>query len=94
MSEQKTHDMFVTRTFEAPLERVWRSWSDPDQVMTWWGPQGSTAPMCRMDFREGGTTLVSMRSAEGWEVFNTWSYPFHRADGTDRVRSGVRGQGR
>lgn len=74
MSEKRTYDMIATRTFDAPLERVWRAWSDPDRVMTWWGPQGFTSPMCRMDFREGGTTLVSMRSAEGWELFNTWTY--------------------
>jgi uncharacterized protein YndB with AHSA1/START domain len=27
-----------------------------------------------MDFRVGGTTLVCMRSAEGWELYNTWTY--------------------
>jgi uncharacterized protein YndB with AHSA1/START domain len=27
-----------------------------------------------MDFREGGTTLVCMRSGEGWELYNTWTY--------------------
>jgi uncharacterized protein YndB with AHSA1/START domain len=42
--------------------------------MRWWGPQGFTSPMCRMDFREGGTTLVCMRSGEGWELYNTWTY--------------------
>ena len=55
-------------------ERVWRAWSDADQVMRWWGPQGFTSPMCRMDFREGGTTVVCMRSAENWELYNTWTY--------------------
>ena len=30
--------------------------------------------MCRMDFREGGTTLVSMRSDQGWELVNSWAY--------------------
>jgi uncharacterized protein YndB with AHSA1/START domain len=73
-SENETHDVVVTRTFDAPRERVWRAWSDPDQVMTWWGPEGFTSPTCRMDFREGGTTLVSMRSDEGWELYNTWTY--------------------
>ena len=38
------------------------------------GPQGFTSPLCRMDFREGGTTLVCMRSDQGWEVYNTWTY--------------------
>ncbi len=75
MSEEtKALDMIVTRTFDAPLERVWRAWSDPDEVMRWWGPEGFTSPMCRMDFREGGTTLVCMRSDQGWELFNTWTY--------------------
>jgi uncharacterized protein YndB with AHSA1/START domain len=27
-----------------------------------------------MDFREGGTTLVSMRSEQGVEIYNTWTY--------------------
>jgi uncharacterized protein YndB with AHSA1/START domain len=70
-SENETHDLIVTRSFNAPQERVWRAWSDPDRVMRWWGPHGFTSPMCRMDFREGGTTLVCMRSAEGWELYNT-----------------------
>jgi uncharacterized protein YndB with AHSA1/START domain len=73
-SEKKTHDMIVTHTFDAPVERVWQAWSDPDQVMKWWGPHGFTSPMCRMDFREGGTTLVSMRSDQGWELVNSWTY--------------------
>lgn len=73
-TENTTHDVVVTRTFGAPLERVWRAWSEPDQVMRWWGPQGFSSPMCRMDFRVGGTTLVCMRSAEGWELYNTWTY--------------------
>jgi uncharacterized protein YndB with AHSA1/START domain len=75
MSNQpETHDIVVTRTIPAPREQVWRAWSDPDQVKTWWGPEGFTSPMCRMDFREGGTTVVSMRSEQGWEVVNTWTY--------------------
>ena len=74
MSDNETHDVVVIRTFDAPLERMWRAWSDPDEVMTWWGPLGFTSPKCRMDFREGGATLVCMRSNRGWELFNTWTY--------------------
>jgi hypothetical protein len=29
-SENQTHDLVVTRSFNAPQERVWRAWSDPD----------------------------------------------------------------
>jgi uncharacterized protein YndB with AHSA1/START domain len=51
-SENETHDLVVTRSFNAPQERVWRAWSDPDRVMSCVGPHGFTSPMCRMDFRE------------------------------------------
>ena len=70
----QSFDVVVTRRFDAPRERVWRAWSDPNEVMRWWGPQGFTSPTCRMDFREEGTTLVCMRSDQGWELFNTWTY--------------------
>jgi uncharacterized protein YndB with AHSA1/START domain len=72
--EHETHDVVVTRSFDAPQERVWRAWSDADDVMQWWGPQGFTSPTCRMDFREGGTTLVCMRSDQSGELYNTWTY--------------------
>ena len=70
----ESFDVVVTRTLDAPRERVWRAWSDADEVMKWWGPQGFTSPTCRMDFREGGTTLVCMRSDQGFELYNTWTY--------------------
>ena len=73
-TEDTTHDVVVTRTFDVPLDRVWRAWSDPELVTRWWGPQGFSSPMCRMDFRVGGTTLVCMRSDQGWELYNTWTY--------------------
>ena len=71
------HNVVVTREFDAPIARVWRAWTESEDVRRWWGPSGFTAPLARMDVREGGTSLVSMRApAEygGQEVFNTWTY--------------------
>ena len=36
-TEDTTHDVVVTRTFDVPLDRVWRAWSDPELVTRWWG---------------------------------------------------------
>jgi uncharacterized protein YndB with AHSA1/START domain len=44
-------NVVVTRVFAAPVERVWRAWSDPNDVMQWWGPTGFTCPLANMDFR-------------------------------------------
>ena len=73
----QTHNVVVTRVFDAPVERVWKAWSDPGYVMQWWGPTGFTCPLAKMDFREGGTSLVCMRAPEeygGQDLYNTWTY--------------------
>ncbi|RPJ50869.1 MAG: SRPBCC domain-containing protein [Chloroflexi bacterium] len=72
-----TYNMVLTRVFNAPVEEVWKAWSDSEQVMRWWGPNGFTAPVARMDFREGGTSLVCMRAPKefgGQDMYNTWTY--------------------
>jgi len=71
---QETHDLEVTREFEAPVEAVWNAWSDSEAVKAWWGPQGFTVPVAQMDFREGGTSLVCMRPPQGPDLCNSWTY--------------------
>lgn len=71
---QATHEMRITRAFDAPVESVWNAWTRSDQVMRWWGPTGFTCPLARMDVREGGTSLVCMRSPDGHDLYNTWTY--------------------
>ncbi|WP_438267127.1 SRPBCC family protein [Haladaptatus salinisoli] len=29
------YDVTITRTFDAPRERVWAAWTDPKQVSQW-----------------------------------------------------------
>jgi uncharacterized protein YndB with AHSA1/START domain len=38
------------------------------------GPTGFTAPLAKIDFREGGTSLVCMRPPQGADLCNTWTY--------------------
>lgn len=75
---RKKRDLVVSRTFDAPIEQVWKAWSDPQLVMRWWGPTGFVCPVAKMDFREGGTSLVCMRApkefAGGQDMYNTWTY--------------------
>ena len=66
--------MVVTRVFDAPRELVWKAWTEPKYVMQWWGPDGFTTPVCRMDVRVGGKSLCCMRSPDGWEGWNAVEY--------------------
>lgn len=70
-------DLTETRVFDAPLERVWRAWSEAGDVQQWWGPHGFTVPVVEMDFREGGSSFVCMQAPEargGALYCNTWTY--------------------
>lgn len=70
-------DLVVTRVVNAPIEDVWRMWTDPDLVRTWWGPQGYTAPRCEIDLRVNGQYLFCMRAPEnqgGQEYYSVGTY--------------------
>ena len=64
----------VSRTFEAPLELLWKAWTEPEHFMKWYGPKDFTAPTCEIDLREGGRHLWSMRSPDGKQMYYTGSY--------------------
>lgn len=55
----------VTRVLDAPPGRVFKAWSDPEQVKRWWGPNGFTTPVCTIDFHLGGAWHYCMHSPEG-----------------------------
>ena len=60
----KKRDLVVTRIIEAPIELVWKAWTDPLYVMRWWGPEFYTSPTCKIDLREGGKYLFCMRAPQ------------------------------
>ena len=52
----------MSRVFNAPREVVWRAWTEPEQIVLWWGPRGMTVPLesIDMDVREGGVFRLTM----------------------------------
>jgi len=58
-------EFFITRTFNAPRELVWKMWTDPKHMTQWWGPRIFTCPICALDVRVGGTYRVVMRDSDG-----------------------------
>ena len=67
----RSGEVTITRVFNAPPERVFEAWTDPDQFARWWGSDGMTTPRetTSLDVRPGGEWYARMRSdAEGFEV--------------------------
>jgi uncharacterized protein YndB with AHSA1/START domain len=76
MSAVETYDVAVRRDFDAPVERVWRAWTEPDDLREWWGPTGFTCPRAEADVRVGGRIFVTMRAPAEWggfEQHSTWT---------------------
>lgn len=71
MVSQNTSDLVLTRTFDAPVEQVWKAWTEPERLMRWWGPKHFTSPVCKIDFRVGGKYLFCMRDPEGKDYWST-----------------------
>lgn len=50
----------IERSFDAPPALVWRMWTNPEHFKAWYGPDGATIPVAKMEVRVGGTRLVCM----------------------------------
>lgn len=44
-TDTKTRNVVVNRVINAPVDQVWKVWSDSNYVKQWWGPTGFT---CRL----------------------------------------------
>jgi uncharacterized protein YndB with AHSA1/START domain len=60
-----THELRLTRVFDAPPALVFRMWTDPRHMAQWWGPEGFTNPVCELDVRPGGRIWVVMHGPAG-----------------------------
>lgn len=63
----------LSRVFDAPRQLVWEAWTDPAQIVRWWGPNGFTTTIDVMDLREGGQWILTMHGPDGT------NYPNHSA---------------
>jgi uncharacterized protein YndB with AHSA1/START domain len=57
-----TEGLEITRVFEAPRERVWMEWTEPERFADWYGGVESEVPVSTvsMDVREGGEWRAKM----------------------------------
>lgn len=76
-------EFVITRDFDAPRERVWRAWTEREQLMQWFGPQGFTMPHARLDLRPGGIFHYGLRSPHGQEMWGKWT--FHEIVAPERL---------
>ena len=62
-----TEGISITRVFDAPRDRVWKEWTEPEAFADWFGGKESEIPLSSvsMDVRPGGSWRATMFASPG-----------------------------
>ncbi len=64
LSTNPDTEIISKRIFAVSRERLFRAWSEPEQLKSWWGPKGFTNTFHEFDFRVGGRWRLTMHGPE------------------------------
>src|SRR6267154_1469995 len=67
-------ELVLTRLIDAPREKLFKAWTDPELLKQWFAPLPYTTPVAELDVQPGGASLVVMRGPEGPDMPNRGVY--------------------
>jgi uncharacterized protein YndB with AHSA1/START domain len=67
-------ELVLTRLINAPREKVYRAWTDPELLKQWFAPKPYTTPVVEIDVRPGGSAYFVMRGPDGKDLPNRGVY--------------------
>lgn len=83
-AEPGTHDLTITRTFDAPRDLVYRCWADPRLLERWLGPRSLSTEVQTWEIDASGPWRFVNHDADGTE------YGFHGSfHGTSSPENGI-----
>ena len=78
MEKQKSNtadrEIRLSRLIDAPIKLVWEVWTNPEHIKEWWGPDGFTNTISKMDVRENGEWDLVMHGPDGTNYKNKSIY--------------------
>jgi uncharacterized protein YndB with AHSA1/START domain len=69
-SETADREIKIDRVFNAPRSLVWKVWTEPQHIAQWWGPNGFTNTIHKMDVKVGGVWDLIMHGPDGTDYPN------------------------
>lgn len=69
-SNTADRELRLSRLLNAPIELVWEVWTDPEHIKNWWGPNGFTNTISKMDIRPTGEWDLVMHGPDGTDYIN------------------------
>ena len=67
-------ELVLTRLINAPREKVYRAWTEPQLLKQWFAPKPYTTPVVEIDVRPGGSAYFVMRGPDGKDLPNRGVY--------------------
>ena len=67
-------ELTLTRLIDAPREKLFRAWTEPELLKQWFTPRPWTTPVVETDVRPGGSIFILMRGPDGNESPNRGVY--------------------
>ena len=86
LSGASEYGITVTRVFDAPRERVWKEWTEPERFADWFGGTESEVPLSTvaMDVRPGGAWKATMLAGPGRREI-LWKGEYRKVDAPQRL---------
>lgn len=70
MIDAKARTITTTRLINAPQARVWEAWTDAEQLVQWWGPNGFRNTIVKFEPKLGGRFDLTMHGPDGTDYRN------------------------
>jgi len=74
VKDLKEKSILVRKELNAPIENVWRAYTESELLDQWWGPAPWRAETKSMDFKVGGSWLYAMVSPENQRHWGRMEY--------------------
>ncbi len=74
MTASTQHELVLVREFDAPREKIYKAWTDPDLLKQWFVPRPWGVAEATLDVRPGGSSVVVMHDPEGNQYPNRGVY--------------------
>ena len=71
-SNEPANSVVIERSFKAPINLIWKMWSDPEHFKAWYDPQGASVPVAEFDVRVGGRRFVGIEMTTPNGAMQMW----------------------
>ena len=73
-NEAKNRTLTIKKVFNAPVNLVWNAWTEVEQIVQWWAPQGMKIQVVEHNFTVGGKWKFSMPMPNGGDFVSEGTY--------------------